>query len=185
MKKWIAVFLVLTILVSFAGCGAKKPSDAAIKDTSLEVLTKIWDGMSGDVPIIGGDFNDDGSHLVDNAPGKFDVTNTGALANQLYIPENLQGKLTDCASLMHMMNANTLTIGVCKLSEAGDFGKTMQETLENNHWMCGMPDKIYVASIGSSDFLIAFGAEDLIGEMADVLNTAYGDAVSVICDKSL
>lgn len=192
MKKLIAILLAAAMLLCFAGCGEKAPAETTteaiqpeITETALEILTKLYEGIGADFPVIGGDFNDDGSHLVDGAPGAFDVTNTAALESQLYVPADLQGKLTDCASMMHMMNANTLTVAVFQVSDGADFAKTMRDALVNNQWMCGMPEKVFVASIGENNFVVGFGLAEVFESMTKVLSDTYGSNATVLYDEAL
>lgn len=187
MKKVFASVLAILMVFSMFGCGKgnKENNTPAVTETSLEMLTKVWEKVGEGLPVIGGDFNADGSHLIDNAPGVFDISNTDALTNQLYVPENAFSHLKDCASVMHMMNANTLTVAFFKVDGMSDFGTTMANTLKDNHWMCGMPEKVYVAAVGSSDFVVAFGVEDIIADLDKTLTDLYGNSVSVVCNEAL
>lgn len=187
MKRFLACILAAIMVISVFGCSkdGKEENTSAITESSLELLTKVWEKIGEGLPVIGGDFTEDGTHLVDNAPGAFDISNTSALTNQLYVPENAFSHLKDCASVMHMMNANTLTIAAFKVEGMADFGSIMASTLKDTHWMCGMPEKVYVAAIGSSDFVVAFGVEDIIADLDKTLTDIYGSNVSVVCDEAL
>lgn len=185
MKKLLSVVLVVLMVFSLFACGKKTPAVPEITDTSLEVLNKVWEKIGGEFPVIGGDANEDWSHIVDGAPGTFDVKNTQALSNQLYVPEALQSGIQDCASLMHMMNANTLTIAAFKAPGASDFAKSMRDTLVGNQWMCGMPEKVYVATLGANDYVVAFGVADVIEDLDKTLGELYGSAVTVNYNEAM
>jgi len=60
---------------------------------------------------------------------------------------------------MHGMSANTFTAGVFHLKADADkdaFIASVTESVKNNHWMCGSPEKFVVITVG--DYIItAFG----------------------------
>lgn len=77
--------------------------------------------------------------------------------------------------MIHMMNANTFTCGVFKLTgtTAADFGAVMHDAVQNNQWMCGFPDKMLIGSFGDGYVLVAFGVNDAMTPFETHLAAAY------------
>ena len=77
--------------------------------------------------------------------------------------------------MIHMMNANTFTCGVFKLTgtTAADFGAAMRDAVQNNQWMCGFPEKLLIQSCGDAYVLVAFGLNDAMTPFETHLKEAY------------
>ena len=180
MKKLISLALVLAMALSvLAGCGATPDNGGASNDTAapasaLEVLENIWGKYTEDemFPVIGGNMESP----VDGAPGNYDMAYAENLPYNLVIPEAELGNVTEAATMIHMMNANTFTAGVIKLADGVDvaaFASTMHDALVNNHWMCGMPEYMVIADMGGSYLLVAFGVNDAMTPFQAHLTEAY------------
>ena len=184
MKKMIAMTLVLCMAVSLlAGCGSSKqpettqPSAEAVPASALEILETVWGKYTEDekFSISGGNVESN----VSDAPGSYDMTYAENMTYDLLVPADQIQNITEAASMTHMMNANSFTCGVFKLAEgvtAGDFGKVMQSAIQENHWMCGFPDKVVVLTV--DEVVVAmYGDEELINSFRDTLTGAYSGAV--------
>lgn len=185
-KKIMMLVVTAALLFSFGGCGKNSSSkeegseSVQVKD-ALEILTNIWNGYDEDqkFPVAGGDYD----NISDNAPGKFDVSNTEALRSILIVPEEAASMVDDGASMMHAMNANTFTGGAFHLTEAADRGKftdALKEAVLNNQWMCGFPEEFIVYGVGDEYVVSAFGKSDTIGYFKEQLLKQYPSAEALV-----
>ena len=186
MKKMIAMLLALTMLVAFAGCnnektpdtteGTKAPETTAAPTTepavtiasALEILENTWALFGEDEKffVMGGDFD----NMVDGAPGK--VTNSDFIAGNLLVPADQTANITDVASLLHAMNANTFTCAAYAVADANAFATAMQTAIQGNQWMCGFPEKLLIAEVGGY-VVVAFGHGDAVNPFQTKLTAAY------------
>lgn len=185
-KKIMMLVVTAALLFSFGGCGKNSSSkeegseSVQVKD-ALEILTNIWNGYDEDqkFPVAGGDYD----NISDNAPGKFDVSNTEALRSILIVPEEAASMVDDGASMMHAMNANTFTGGAFHLTEAadrGEFTDALKEAVLNNQWMCGFPEEFIVHGVGDEYVVSAFGKSDTIGYFKEQLLKQYPSAEALV-----
>lgn len=185
-KKIMMLVVTAALLFSFGGCGKNSSSkeegseSVQVKD-ALEILTNIWNGYDEDqkFPVAGGDYD----NISDNAPGKFDVSNTEALRSILIVPEEAASMVDDGASMMHAMNANTFTGGAFHLTEAadrGEFTDALKEAVLNNQWMCGFPEEFIVCGVGDEYVVSAFGKSDTIGYFKEQLLKQYPSAEALV-----
>ena len=185
-KKIMMLVVTAALLFSFGGCGKNSSSEeegsesVQVKD-ALEILTNIWNGYDEDqkFPVAGGDYD----NISDNAPGKFDVSNTEALRSILIVPEEAASMVDDGASMMHAMNANTFTGGAFHLTEAadrGEFTDALKEAVLNNQWMCGFPEEFIVYGVGDEYVVSAFGKSDTIGYFKEQLLKQYPSAEALV-----
>ena len=185
-KKIMMLVVTAALLFSFGGCGKNSSSkeegseSVQVKD-ALEILTNIWNGYDEDqkFPVAGGDYD----NISDNAPGKFDVSNTEALRSILIVPEEAASMVDDGASMMHAMNANTFTGGAFHLTEAadrGEFTDALKEAVLNNQWMCGFPKEFIVYGVGDEYVVSAFGKSDTIGYFKEQLLKQYPSAEALV-----
>lgn len=190
MKKLISLALVLAMALSvLAGCGATPDNGGASNETAapasaLEVLENIWNKYGEDemFPVIGGNMESP----VDGAPGNYDMAYAENLPYNLIIPEAELGNVTEAASMIHMMNANTFTAGVIKLADGVDvaaFAATMHDALVNNHWMCGMPEYMVIADMGGNYLLVAFGVNDAMTPFQAHMAEAYADVTPLYSES--
>ena len=190
MKKLISLALVLAMALSvLAGCGATPDNGGASNETAapasaLEVLENIWNKYGEDemFPVIGGNME----NPVDGAPGNYDMAYAENLPYNLIIPAEELGNVTEAASMIHMMNANTFTAGVVKLADGVDvaaFAATMHDALVNNQWMCGMPEYMVIADMGGSYLLVAFGVNDAMTPFQAHMAEAYADVTPLYSES--
>ena len=199
MKKILALILALMMMLTFVACskGEETPAEdnkdnggnqtAGLKDVTdvpVDILNNIWKKVSDDnkFPIAGGDMenaNMEGAGLVKDA---------GYLGGNLYVPEADQSKVDSVASMMHMMNANNLTIGAYHFANKDDietFAKTMRDKLLGNQWMCGFPEKLYIVQIGNESLIVMFGIEAATSVIIPAISEAYSaDSIKVLFDEA-
>ena len=165
----------------------KHDTDKANKPSSpLNLLNTVWKSYSEDdkFPDSGGDYSEE--NAKDDAPGKFDVSDSAVLESTLAVPEDSADLLKKAASLTHMMNLNTFTAGAFQLKDsknADKFAKAMKESIENRRWVCGFPDKFVIIKVNGY-VVSAFGAEDLIDTFKSKTLKAYQDA-KVYCEENI
>ena len=171
-----------------------KPSASDKNDSSksdaptspLNLLNTVWKSYSEDdkFPASGGDYSEE--NAKDDAPGKFDVSDSAVLESTLAVPEASADLLKKAASLTHMMNLNTFTAGAFQLKDsknADKFAKAMKESIENRRWVCGFPDKFVIIKVNGY-VVSAFGAADLIDTFKSKTLKAYQDA-KVYCEENI
>ena len=186
MKKILALILAVLMVVSLAACSNKpaaSSSAASAYNSSLEVYTAMWDKVDEKFPVFGGNQNE---NAVSDAPGKFDMSDTDGLTYLLLLPESVQSKIDDVASMIHMMNANTFTSAVLHVKEGtmADIAKEIENTVMNNQFMCGFPEKLVIFSVG--DYLFyAFGNGEAVDMVVNSGKANLQGEVSVLCDKPI
>ena len=190
MKKLLYLLTACALMLSLAACGSKADDnnggDTAQPADALALLNTVWSSYAEDdkFAVSGGDMNEE--NMVDGAPGNFSVSDGDALDYSLGYPAADADKLSDAASLTHMMNANTFTAGAYHLSDKSDMDTVVSDLKDNimsRQWMCGFPDKLVIVTYG--DYVVScFGAEDLVDQFRDKLTAAF-DGASVVCDEAI
>ena len=178
MKKLISLMLALMLGLSLAACGGQggdKNDGGSEPGSALELLTTVWSSYSDDekFPAAGGDYE----NSVDDAPGAFDLSQPDNVTYLLALPEDDVALVDDAASLMHMMNGNTFTCGAFHAADADNvegIASDLRDSIQGKQWMCGFPDKLVVFTLGQ--YVVSmYGAEDLIDNFKEKLQTAYPD----------
>ena len=179
MKKFTAIALALALVLSvFAGCGKTETAETVpaqqLPASALEILETVWNSYSDDekFPVIGGNIE---ANIMD-APGSYDMAYAENMTWNLLVPEAQIANITEAASMIHMMNANTFTCGVFKLADgvtAADFGAAMKDAVLNNQWMCGFPETLLIRNFGDTYVLVAFGINDAMTPFEQHLSAAY------------
>ena len=189
MKKFVSVILALVMVLSLAACGgnAAAPTTAATEApvegpaSALELLETVWALYGEDemFPIIGGSMN----APVDGAPGNFDLADEN-ITYSLLIPAEQLANVSEAASMIHMMNANTFTCAAYKLGDvsAADFGAAMKDAIMSNQWMCGFPDSLLISAIGNEYVVVAFGVNDAMNPFTAHLTAAYPGAQTLVSE---
>lgn len=179
MKKLISVILALTLAVSLAACGGNAAQETEgvsaqeMPASALEILETVWAEYAEEekFPVIGGSM----AAPVDGAPGSYDLADEN-ITYSLLIPAEQLANVTEAASMIHMMNANTFTCAAFKLAEgvtAADFGAAMKDAVLGNQWMCGFPDTLLIRAFGDSYVVMAFGVNDAMTPFESHLSAAY------------
>ncbi len=201
MKRKVAVLLISVMAASLAGCGGSgnnnaggSGSEVAVEDTQKQavdygtpedVLNKIWGTYEeGDKFAIGGG---DSANMTMDTPGAFDVANTEELDVTLGLPAAEAANITEAASMLHMMNANTFTGACYKLADGTDvtaFTNAVKENIMARQWMCGMPDKLLIINVNDSYVLTAFGAAGNIDTFKTKTLAAI-EGSDVICEEGI
>lgn len=179
MKKLLSTILALTLVLGLTACGGNAAQETEgvpaqeMPASALEILETVWAEYAEEekFPVIGGSM----TAPVDGAPGSYDLADENITYN-LLIPADQLANVTEAASMIHMMNANTFTCAAFKLAggvSAFDFGETMKETVLTNQWMCGFPDSLLIRAFGDSYVVMAFGVSDAMTPFEKHLSAAY------------
>ena len=186
MKKILSLVLVLALAVSMAACTPANnqgdnggSTEAKGPESALVAMQTIWDKYSEEKFFAaGGDTN----NMVDGAPGTVDLKNTDFVTYNLLVPEAEQANITEAASLMHAMNANSFTGAVYKVSDAKAFGNAMKTAIMGNQWMCGFPDTLLIASLGGGYVLVAYGINDAMTPFKTAMEASFPEAEILVND---
>ena len=200
MKKLFAIALAAVMLASLAACGNtpvdtpdatdapdSNPSVTDSGDTTDEVvdeeapvsadvkpidlLNTVWSGYAEDEK-----FEAAGGENMDG-PGEMtgDFGSAETIENVLLLPAADFEKVSDTACLMHMMNANTFTCGVYSVVDSADtetITSDIKDKIVNNPWMCGFPEKMFVATYNNC-IISAFGNGEIMDMFKAKLTEAY------------
>ena len=184
MKKFVSVILALALVLTMTACGSKKQEETVpaveAPASALEILENIWAKYGDDekFAVIGGDM----ANPVSDGPGSYNLEDEN-IGYALLVPAEQLNNITEAASMIHMMNANTFTCGVFRLAEgvsAADFGNAMKDAVMNNQWMCGFPDTLLVENIADTYVLVAFGVNDAMDPFQIHLAEAYPEAQELV-----
>ncbi len=184
MKKIFALILALAMVLSMTACGSKDndsngssattgiPAEE-MPGTALEVLESVWADYAEDekFPVIGGSM----AAPTDGAPGSFDLADENISYN-LLIPAEQLANVTEAASMIHMMNANTFTGAAYKLADgvkAADFAAAMKDAILGNMWMCGFPETLLISAHCDSYVVVAFGVNDVMTPFAEHMTAVH------------
>ena len=196
MKKFFALLLAAVMVLSMAACGKTETNGngdttpettvaptvptteaAPVAESALEILETVWAQFGDDEKfyVIGGDFES----MVDAAPGK--AENPDFLAGNLLVPADQT--VTEAASMIHGMNANTFTCAAYAVEDAQTFATAMQTAIQGNQWMCGFPEKLLIAEVGGY-VVVVFGHGDAVGPFQAKLTAAY-PTTNVLVDEAI
>ena len=192
MKK---MTIILCLILLLTGC-VRAPQDTTTKpvittpgpqpsgttnpgtvtDTdSVGILEDIWAlyEESDRFAVYGGAVE----QAVSDAPGALDLTNSEEIISRYLLPEAQLEKVTEGASLVHMMNSNIFTAAVFTLSNGGDaeaVARAWRDAIHQNRWICGQPEKLLMCRIGDS-ILMAFGNGDAMTQFEAKTGESFPD----------
>lgn len=157
--------------------GGEKPAggdEQTSGDTPLDILNTVWNSYTEDekFPVAGGGMTEENISM--EGPGKYGLEDPTAIDSALGFPADSVGQIDDAASMMHMMNANTFTVGAYHVNgtDTGTVAAAVIDNILSRQWICGFPDKLVVAAEG--DCVIAFfGTNDLVDTYKAKLTAAY------------
>ncbi len=207
MKKLLVVLLATVMVFSCVACGnnggagntenTENTENNAQQNVEVtdatDLLTKVWDEYntiaSEDVkfPIGGGD----AANMVMDAPGAYDVTTEGGFDGLVFtycIPETVVENADDFATVLHMMNANNFASVGLHFADTANVETAISEikdTVVNNQWMCGMPEKLIIVTVNDEYVISAYGLEMLVDVYEEAIMNVYGDAAVVVIEEDL
>lgn len=184
------MLLIATGMLMMVGCGKVDEQNVQVEQNesavnseptyadATSVLEAVWDKTPEKFPCYGGGATD----YNENKPGKLDLSEKDFMTNALLIPSDVQENVTDAATLVHMMNSNIFTGVALKTNgmDVNEAAKKIENTFLNNHFICGMPDKIVIVSL--QDYVVyAYGKKGVIDEFKGNISSLGN--VNVIVDK--
>ncbi len=187
MKKRISLVLAAVMLATvLTACGGSTAPETtagtaapavSAPASALEVLETVWAKYAEDekFAVAGGNIEAN----IMGAPGAYDMAYAENMTYNLLIPAEQIANVTEVASMIHMMNANSFTCGAFKLAEgvtAADFGAAMKDAILGNQWMCGFPDELLIVNVADTYVIASFGVADLMAPFAAHLAEAYPEA---------
>ena len=137
-----------------------------------------------------------GDNMNWEGAGSIPTDNEEALATaQAYFVMSAENvaMAAEMAHLMHGMNANTFTAGAFVLKADADkeaFIASATESVKNNRWMCGTPEKFVVITVGDV-IITAFGHAGVTEFSANTIPTfvnnvkACYENAEVVVEESL
>ena len=150
-------------------------------------------GEDEQFPVVGGasayhaaQIEKDENYMMPSAPGKFALTETDELTFKMLVPETEHSKLTEAATMVHMMNGNNFSCGAYRLAAADvdAFVTAMKAAVTGNRWMCGMPETLLIATIGGEYVVVVWGVGDAMNPFETKFVAAYPTAKLVV-DEAL
>lgn len=200
MKKIVALLLATAMMFTCVACGGNgadagnNGDETKVEITdATELLTKVWDeykaSASEDVqfPIGGGDFE----NMTMDAPGKYDVTSEGGvdgLTASYCVSTDVIEKADDFATGLHMMMSNNFTTVALHVTDAANteaIVSSIKDATMNNQWMCGMPEKLIIVTVGEDYVVSAYGLEIIIDAYKTAITNVYGDAAVVAVEEAI
>ena len=193
MKKMISLVLVMVMALSMVACAntnkettpsteATTTAPAVTIASAVELLNTVWNGFAEEFkfPCGGGD----AENMNMEGPGNYAVTDTEGLMYTLHVPEALLTQITEAASMMHMMNANTFTGAAYKVTgDMAAFTTSLKDGIASTQWMCGFPEHLMIANVG--EYVVAvYGLKDLVNEFKTNLTKAY-ETAQVVVDEPI
>ena len=189
MKRIFTAVLALLLLLS--ACGKEPESASAAQSgqsrpsSALEVLEKTWAlyGEEERFSVMGGDMD----NAVDGKPGSYSMENKENLQYDVLIPAELLEYVDTAATMVHMMNRNTFTCAAMTLNTGmalEDFAQTLRDGIQEQQWMCGFPDMLFVASPAEGMVVMAFGMAESMRYFYNHFMEAWPGA-TVLYDESI
>ena len=184
MKKFVCGLLAAVMTLSLCACGgASAPAQTetvpAGPASALEVLETVWSKYADEekFSVYGGNPKENWEDNVMEAPGTYDLADEN-MSYHLLIPADQIPNVDDVASMTHSMMANNFNTAVFHLKAGTDakaFADAMYQAISGNMWICGMPERAIVATLGEY-VIMAYGVGDAMTPFAQHLAEAYPEA---------
>jgi hypothetical protein len=191
MKKGLIIGIVAVVAVAAIVCGViflggNNAPKVEVAD-SADALNKVFTTYAEEEKFfaMGGDM----ANPVDGAAGIYSLEDKEGMVATLHVTEDLIGQVSEAASYMHAMNANTFTSAAFKLAEGTDataFATALKDSITSTQWMCGFPEKLVMYSINGGEYVVyAVGAADLLDNFSTKLATVYGEAAVEVVNEAI
>ena len=170
MKKLIALFLVMVMVMTMAACGNKAADKAPLEGTMEENALKIMEiapveFMGGIIPVDLTDTSEDGKWAVFSFTGLQDAA-----------------VITDVAVYESMMGSQAFSLVMVRTAEDADpkaVAQEMKDNIDPRKWICVGADEIMAA--GYSDTVMFIMVDSQLGLSAQ----SYVDAFAEITGAEL
>lgn len=175
-RKILGTVLIFAMLIGMVGCGSKAEvsQSGSVYPDAVSALQAAWDNFAADFPVFGGSVD----QPVDNGPGNVNLQDVDFMTYTLLVPESVQGNVTDLASVMHMMNANTFTAAAVQVQNEvpEKTAAAITDHFMGTQFMCGIPEKIVVLT-ADGYVIYAYGEAEIVDGFADSVLTLDGAKV--------
>ena len=181
MKKFVCGILAAIMMLTLCACGgaaapAQTEAVPAGPASALEVLENIWALYADEekFSVYGGNPKENFEDNIWDAPGTYDLADENMSYN-LLIPAEQIANVDDVASMTHGMMANNFNSAVFHLmagTDAKAFADSLYQAISGNMWICGMPDRVIVATLGEY-VIMAYGVGDAMNSFEAHLAEAY------------
>lgn len=209
MKKCFLLLLIVTLLLSLAGCRRANPTDTtpstqptteptvptaghtqaptdnivvpqgSAKTESARILANIWGTYADDERFAV--YGGAVENSIADGPGDLDMTNTEELTTRYLLPEAQLSSVDEGASLVHLMNNNIFTGVVFHLVDAADT-ETVAKALRDN-----VQNNQWIC--GQPDQLLIADLDDdhllMVFGSADAVDTFRGKLTGVYADADM
>lgn len=168
MKKWIALFLILTVALSMSAC--RRKTAEPLKGTMEENVNKLLEDnpvefMGGMMPL--------------------DLTDTseeGLWALKSYTGLDSAEKLTDAAVYEPMTGSQAFSLVLVRVAEDEDaetVARQMKDNIDPRKWICAGADEVMAA--GYRDTVLFIMLDSALGKNAQ----SYVDSFKTLCGGKL
>ena len=167
MKKWLCLLLCLGFLFAVQ-------ANAAETNGSLQILESAWEKYPSAerFSVYGGMM----MQPVEDGPGVLDLTQKEELqAVYILVPPYLE-KITEGASMVHLMSRNIFTAAVVKIPEEGDFMpvfRQWRDSIQSNHWIGGRPERVLLAKVEKEFLVMVLGTREMVKCFESRLTDTY------------
>ena len=189
-KKILAFALCATAVLGLAACGKKdevqtqtpvqeeevvtpeaEPEQAVeTYETAVDVLTVAHVEFDEEtLSYLGGGF---GEEVVPGAPGAFPIDDFETVRSMLTFPAEYIELVDEAGSIMHMMNGNLYTSAAFHVADNANMlliEEAVLDTVKNNQWMCGFPEKLVIGQV-ENYVVYAYGNAELVDKFEAGLN---------------
>lgn len=187
MKKVISILLVAMLVVSLAACGTGDGDKVESTIASpVELLNTVWATYAEEEKFAaaGGDMTEANMNM--EGPGVYGLEDVEGFVATTHFPEASMAKIDAAATLMHMMNANTMTVAAYHVVEGTDMAALAEEVKASvmaTQWMCGFPEKLVIVTV--EDYMVSyFGNGEIVDTFTAKLTAAYTTA-EVVVDEAI
>lgn len=164
MKKWISIFLALTLLFSLTACRKKKAE--LLSGTMAENVDKLMQAnpaefMGGQIPLV----------LEDNSE-------EGLWTLKSYTGLDSSEKLSDVAVYEPMTGSQAFSLVLVRVKDGADakpVAQQMKENIDPRKWICAGADQVMAAGYG--DVVLFIMVDSALGKTAQ----SYVDAFAQLC----
>ncbi len=191
MKKGLLIGIIAVVAVAAIVCGViflggDNTPKVEVAD-SADALNKVFTTYAEEEKFFG--MGGDMANPVDGAAGIYSLEDKEGMVATLHVTEDLIGQVSEAASYMHAMNANTFTSAAFKLSDASAseaFATALKDSVLATQWMCGFPEKIVMYSINGGEYVVyAIGNGEIIDNFSAKLATVYGEAATEVVNEAI
>ena len=155
MKKFVAIVLALSLVLSLAACGGKKNQETeaaalTVEGTMEELLNKTVEQrpvefMGGVIPVDLTDSSEDGLWALKSYTGLDDAS-----------------KITEAAAFEPMMGSMAFSMVLVRTTEGADskaVAEAMKSGIDTRKWICVEADDLKVAGFGDVVMLIMVSSD--------------------------